>query len=106
MARYRYYLRMRPPMPGAVPNGREVVDSEDFGDRTLVPHIGMAWGWVEYESPLTQEQIDGYELAEQMFSCVIDFGDGVRGRVYTTPEIAIRLRKAAREIGATLVREE
>lgn len=59
--RYRYYCLFRPPMPGAFPRG--CVELEDFGDRRFVPEMDReAWGWVEYDHPLTKQQIDDYEL--------------------------------------------
>lgn len=52
---YRYMTTQRPPGPGAVPRG--AVNVESFDDKT-----DGAWGYVEYSKPLTQEQIDDYEL--------------------------------------------
>lgn len=60
---YRYYCPYRPPMPGAVPRG--MVNIVDFAVREYVPEIaGDAWGYVEYEKPLTAHQVYEYELAE------------------------------------------
>lgn len=60
---YRYYLTQRPFAPGTFP-GRpsDWADISDRG-RVFVPEISRkAWAWVEYESPLTQKEVDGYEL--------------------------------------------
>lgn len=60
---YRYYLTQRPFAPGTFP-GRpsDWADISDRG-RVFAPEISRkAWAWVEYESPLTQKEVDGYEL--------------------------------------------
>lgn len=64
---FRYYLTQRPPMPGAFPKpqGNRVWGIESFDEPRLVPMLHrQAWGYVEYESPLTREQMDDYELSE------------------------------------------
>lgn len=58
----RYYLTMRPPAPGTFPRG--ATGCEDFGGKVDTGHGFKAWGWVEYERPLTPEQVDAYELRE------------------------------------------
>lgn len=59
--KYRYYCLFRPPMLGAVPRG--FVEMEDYGERKIVIEAAcVAWGWVEYDHPLTKQQIDDYEL--------------------------------------------
>lgn len=61
MNRYRYYCIMRPPAPGAIPAGAREV--EDYGERCYIPEIDrMAWGWIEYDNPLTPQKIANYEL--------------------------------------------
>ena len=62
---YRYYLTQRPPVPGAVPNSNAITAAEDFGIRKEVPMIGEAYGWVEYEKPLTNEETERYELTPE-----------------------------------------
>lgn len=58
----RYYCLYRPPMPFAVPKGFK--NSMAFDEKIFVQEIGReAWGWVEYEKPLTPQQVDDYELA-------------------------------------------
>lgn len=60
MKLYRYYCRMRPPMPGAIPrNGLDYVDA--FDTRQSVNGI-EAWGFADYTRELTQKEIDDYEL--------------------------------------------
>lgn len=64
---FRYYLTQRPPMPGAFPKpeGVNVWGLESFDDKRLVPMLhSQAWGYVEYDAPLTQKQIRQYELRE------------------------------------------
>lgn len=62
--RFRYYCIFRPPMLGAVPRG--FVEMEDYGERKRIDEIGwMAWGWVEYDHPLSKGEISGYELVPQ-----------------------------------------
>lgn len=59
--KFRYYCLYRPPMPGAVPRG--CIELEDFGERKVILEMDcMAWGWVEYDHPLTKSQVEAYEL--------------------------------------------
>lgn len=57
----RYYLTQRPPAPGTFPgkpHGMEAYDAKRYIDE-----IGRsAWGWVEYQEPLSEGQISDYEL--------------------------------------------
>ena len=58
---YRYYCIMRPPAPGAIPNGAQDVVSYD--ERRYVPEIDrMAWGYVQYCRELTMHEVADYEL--------------------------------------------
>ena len=62
---YRYYCKARPPMIGGVPNRKTLVlvNAEAFDERRYVPEVDcMAWGWVEYDHPLTLDEIFDYEL--------------------------------------------
>lgn len=57
----RYYLTQRPPAPGTFPG--KPVNLKSFDKRTHVEEIGRpAWGWVEYEWPLTIKEAEDYEL--------------------------------------------
>lgn len=59
---YRYYLKLRPPFIGTHPAGAVVV--EGF-DRMLEVAPGLhAWGYVDYEKPLTPDEIEHFGLAE------------------------------------------
>ena len=60
--KYRYYMLFRPPMPGAIPKGAcEVVD---FPDKRYCPEVDRtAWGYVEYEQPLSPQEVVRYEMA-------------------------------------------
>lgn len=62
---YRYYCKIRPPMIGGIPNRKylTLVDAEAFEERRYIPEVDcMAWGWVEYDHPLTADEIFDYEL--------------------------------------------
>jgi len=61
---YRYYSTHRPLGPGACPEmkGREV---HNFDYRQEVPEVGcMAWGYVDYPEPITEQQAAAYELVD------------------------------------------
>ena len=93
MARYRYYLTLRPPEPCTVPEPDNVKDSECYDMRKRVDRVGDTWGWVEYDHPLAPKQISDYELAEETFPYIITFEDGTTGRIYTTAAIAYQMRQ-------------
>ena len=57
---YRYYLRFRPPMPGAIP--RDGLDRAFSYDYPQSFDGKSAWGFAEYTRPLTQKEIEDYEL--------------------------------------------
>lgn len=60
---YRYYTLYRPPMPGTIPRlGLEGIMS--FDDRTEVEPGIRAWGYADYNRPLTDEEISEYELKQ------------------------------------------
>lgn len=89
---YRYYLTQRPPAPGAVPESVRVRACEDFGGKKYVQRIGEAWGYVEYDHPLTQIQIHSYELVEATEPFEIKFADGSKGTIHTTDDVALKIR--------------
>lgn len=61
--RYRYYMLMRPPQPGAFPKG--AIELKDFGQRVYIPEIGReAWAMLVYDHKLDNETIWEYELKE------------------------------------------
>lgn len=58
----KYYSTQRPLMPGCCPRAgvQEVVN---FDDKKFCEEIGCeAWGFVEYNRELTQDEVDDYEL--------------------------------------------
>lgn len=58
----RYYLTERPPMPGTFPK-HDVVNVMDYGEKIFIEEINAeAWGYVEYEDPLRESEINAYEL--------------------------------------------
>lgn len=57
---YRYYCRFRPPMPGGIPR-EGLVGLADYDWPQSFNGIS-AWGYVEYNRPLTDKEIYDYEL--------------------------------------------
>lgn len=62
---YTYFLRMRPPAPGAIPR-------EGLQETYEYPHPiydsmdqHLLYGYANYNRKLTQEEIDHYELLPQ-----------------------------------------
>lgn len=63
MTIYRYYCKMRPPAPGAVPK-RGLIAT--VGKHVMVPGYDRhMWGYAEYHQPLTDEEIEEYELVPE-----------------------------------------
>ena len=61
---YKYWLPLRPAMPGSVPS-KNLKNIENFDERTYNEKAGReVWGYVEYSEPLTDEQVEAYELIE------------------------------------------
>ena len=59
---YRYYCLYRPPMLGGIP--KDFTIAVPYDERRYCPEINReAWGYVEYDKPLTPQQIINYELA-------------------------------------------
>lgn len=61
----KYYSTQRPVTPGSFPKPKDnpVLNIVNFDEKTFVPEIGCkAWGYVEYEKPLTQQEIKNYEM--------------------------------------------
>ena len=62
--RYRYWLTLRPAMPGTVPT-KNLEYIENFDSRAYSKEAGRAvWGYVEYSEPLTDKQVAEYELVK------------------------------------------
>ena len=60
---YRYYCRMRPPAPGAIPN-RNLVNA--VATHVDIPGYNhFMWGYAEYTQPLTDEEVEEYELVPE-----------------------------------------
>lgn len=57
---YRYYCQFRPPMPGAIPRDG-LVNIGDYDYPQSFDGIS-AWGFAEYNRPLTDKEISDYEL--------------------------------------------
>lgn len=61
----RYYSTLRPVGIGTFPKptGNKVLSIENFDSRIYVPEINReAWGYIEYEKPLSNEDADNYDL--------------------------------------------
>lgn len=64
---YRYYLTQRPPSIGTFPSHKDntpFVHGFSVGRKYVEEIKHEAWGYVEYEKPLTAKQIEEYELVE------------------------------------------
>ena len=59
----RYYSIQRPIGPGSFPTTQKVNNIVNFDQRELVPEIGReAWGYIEYDKPITEKEANSYEL--------------------------------------------
>lgn len=68
--KYRYYSTQRPVSAGAYPKpkDKQVTLIHNFNERQYVGEIGRpAWGYIEYDKPLENADIDGYELIPAAF---------------------------------------
>ncbi|MEG0985022.1 MAG: hypothetical protein RSK76_01460 [Clostridia bacterium] len=69
---YRYYTLYRPPMPGAVPK-EGLKRAYGYDTRQLVIPINKwAWGYVEYDRPLSDKEISVYELSPERTIITMD----------------------------------
>lgn len=62
---YRYYSTERPVTPGSFPkpHGNKILAVENFETRSYVGRLGCeAWGYVEYESPVSEVLLNDFEL--------------------------------------------
>lgn len=65
--RYRYYSTQRPLCPGAFPKpqGNKVLEVKNFDGKTCCGEIGkQAWGYIEYELPVSPVLLENFELME------------------------------------------
>lgn len=63
---YRYYSILRPVAPGTFPNKGTLIRIVNFDGGTMIDSIGkMAWGYIEYSYPLTEKDIENYELVQE-----------------------------------------
>jgi hypothetical protein len=74
---YRYYLTQRPPAPGAIPRGSK--NTVSFDTKQEVDGL-EAWGYVEYDKPLTEQQISDYELTENSETETVENDTKVLGK--------------------------
>lgn len=65
---FRYYSTLRPITPGAYPKPADnpAMLIHNFDNREYVGKIGReAWGYVEYNNPLTKEQIEAFDFVAE-----------------------------------------
>ena len=65
MTQYEYLCYMRPPMPGAIPtNGLvRIKNPLDGVDSVTIKGVTYnCWGYVIYDRPLTDSELQAYEL--------------------------------------------
>ena len=61
----KYYSIYRPVMPGTFPKTQMVNEIHNFDYRQYCPEIGReAWGWIEYESEISEKDATNYELVK------------------------------------------
>lgn len=68
----RYYSTQRPLGPGTFPkpDGNKVLEVHNFDSRIYCGEVGReAWGYVEYEQPLSPEDVYRYELKVGGMGC-------------------------------------
>ena len=66
---YRYYSSQRPVMPGSFPKpvGNRVLEIVNFDERKYCDEIlRSAWGYIEYENPLDEDEARRYELIAKL----------------------------------------
>lgn len=62
--RYKYWLTLRPAMPGTIPTDNLVLIN-NFDSRTYEEEVGReVWGYVEYSRRLPDRKVVNYELIE------------------------------------------
>lgn len=62
--RYRYWLTLRPAMPGTIPT-KNLDRIENYDYRRFDKDAGReVWGYVEYKTPLSDKEVFDYDLME------------------------------------------
>ena len=72
MTYYNYYMTMRPPMPGAQPT-MGLVNIVDLGGEYISHIEHRAYARLEYNRPLTEKEIDDYELVPDLKPMVVQY---------------------------------
>ncbi len=65
----KYYSTQRPVAPGSFPRpeGNKILNIHNYDHKTYCKELGReAWGYVEYEQPLTDKEARSYELTAEM----------------------------------------
>lgn len=61
---YRYWLTLRPAMPGTIPT-KNLSRIENYDYRRFDGEAGReVWGYVVYSAPLSEKEVSEYELME------------------------------------------
>ena len=61
---HRYYLTLRPAMPGTVPT-KNLSEMNNYDKRQFDENAGRdVWGYVEYTEPLSNKEVWEYELID------------------------------------------
>ena len=86
---YRYYSTQRPVAPGTYPGSPERF--RNFDDRQEVPGVGMAWGYLDYEEPLSEGAMKAYELKfnSRMIQMVVTKGCGAKETRTALPGVTL-----------------
>lgn len=58
---FRYYSTQRPVSLGTYPKSNNVVDIVNYNER-IEKDDTLAWGYIDYKEPLTQDLVNSYEL--------------------------------------------
>lgn len=62
----KYYSTQRPVMIGGYPKSQKVLEIKNFDSKRYVKDIGRtAWGWIEYDQPLSEKDAADYELVPE-----------------------------------------
>lgn len=93
----RYYSTQRPFGPGTFPQRDGTETITNFDGKIYCEEIGReAWGFIDYQEPLTKEEVDAYELTlsgMKTYYCVtssVDDNGKVRAAITNVIEVACK----------------
>lgn len=65
--KFNYFMRLRPPAPGAMPN-HGLIEIDEYDRRIEIPEIcGMAWAKLTYNRKLAPKEIYDYDLVPEFY---------------------------------------